>query len=208
MPENYGEYSMFGQKRAGQYWADGAVAGQWAWTPQSSTVSDIYWGDPAAWPPPTFERFERGGDWLMMLGYGDPTTFLPQVVTAEWTGPSLSNLTPLTVDSQQRQRYTKWVIPTSGYVMVAEGTMDWLGTQIHWRHQQIWKPPATYSNPYLGNQRCIQQSEIWWDDYGTGTLVEKVHRDHCIAKGMGPAFRIVDQLHTWRADGRHYWQWG
>jgi hypothetical protein len=49
--ENYGQYSLMFEKSAGQYWAGGAAAGQWAWTPLTATTSDISWGDPKAWPP-------------------------------------------------------------------------------------------------------------------------------------------------------------
>jgi hypothetical protein len=210
MAETYDAYALLNQRAAGQYWSGGQVAGQWAWSPQTPTVSDIQWGDPAAWPPPTFERFERVGDWVMMLGYGDNSgTFLKQVVTAEWSGPSLSTLTPLPVDSQQRQRYTRWTIPTQSYSMVAEGTMDWQGTLIHWRHQQTWSPPGSVSNAYFSARQCIRQAEVWWDDLGTaGQMVEKVRRDHYLARGLGVAYKIVDQLHTWQADGRYYWRWG
>lgn len=213
MPETYDAYSMMTAKTAGQYFSVGVVAGQWAWTPRADGVSEIAWGDPAAWPPPTFERFEHdsGDEWVYMLGYGSlDGQWLPQVVTAEWQGPDLAHLTPMTVDPLARQRYVKWTIPTASYALVAEGTMDWLGTPIRWRHQQVWSPPATLGgNPYLGPKVCIKQSERWWDDFGSdGQMIEKTRRDHYIAKGLGPAFWINDQLHTWQAHGRYYWRWG
>jgi hypothetical protein len=44
--ENYGDYSLMFKRSAGQYKV-GRWAGQWAWSPQSATASDISWGDPA-----------------------------------------------------------------------------------------------------------------------------------------------------------------
>ncbi|WP_238175342.1 hypothetical protein [Kribbella pratensis] len=49
--ETYAQYSLMFEKSAGQYFAGGTAAGQWAWTPLSTTESDISWGDPKAWPP-------------------------------------------------------------------------------------------------------------------------------------------------------------
>src|SRR3954468_15012170 len=67
--ETYGQYSLMFEKSAGQYWAGGTAAGQWAWTPLTATTSDISWGDPKSWPPKSAEHFIHDGDWVLLDGY-------------------------------------------------------------------------------------------------------------------------------------------
>lgn len=211
MTDTYADYSLMTSRRAGQAWSGGTAASQWAWSPQPDGTSQISWGVPTAWPPPNFEVFKADAtaNWVYMLGYGTPAgDWLPQIVTAEWTGPDLAHLTPLTVDAQQRQRYAKWTIPTSRYCMVAEGTMTWQGTLIHWKHQQTWYPPASIGNAYYSPRQCVRQSEVWWDDQNTdGQMVIKQDRDAYLAKGLGMAYIIDDRLASWRADLRYSWPW-
>jgi hypothetical protein len=69
--ENYGQYSLMFERSAGQYWAGGAAAGQWAWTPLSAAESDISWGDPKTWPPKSAEHFIHDGGWVLLDGYND-----------------------------------------------------------------------------------------------------------------------------------------
>lgn len=87
--ESYGQYSLMFQRSAAQYWAGGAAAGQWAWTPRSATTSDISRGDPKAWPPKSAERFIHSGVWVHLAGYNDgagrPLTQV-QRVTSEKIG--------------------------------------------------------------------------------------------------------------------------
>jgi hypothetical protein len=208
---DYGQFSMMSARSAGQAWSSGKAATQWTWTPNGA-YSDIAWGDPAAWPPATYERFQRDGDWVRMIGYGDNTgLFMPQIVTRERLGNiNCTGLTDLAVDG--RQHYVRWSTPTTAYCVLTEGYMVYQGTRIDFTHQQVWFPPSapTCSNAYYTGQRCIKQYEVWRDNNGSpgGPLTEKQRRDNIFALGLGPAFIITDYLHgNWRADLRYHWMW-
>lgn len=221
MPETYGGYSLMAGQRAGQLWVPGAPSAstQWSWAPQPDGTSQIAWGDPAAWPPPTFETFRADPttNWAYLLGYGDLTgQWLPQVITAEWIGDAAgANWTPLPLDPDGRQHYARWVIPASGYSLYAVGYMDWAGARIDFVHEQRWAAPKTVSNAYFTNRRCIVQSEKWSDNAGHpgSDLFPKIDRDQYIAlsattQSLGMGFRIVDRLARWSADLRYGWAWG
>ena len=83
--QTYGGYARIFAKSAGQYYSGGQVAGQWTWSPQSGTTSDISWGDPASWPPPSAEHFIRRGNWVELAGYsggqGQPVTEVQRVTS-------------------------------------------------------------------------------------------------------------------------------
>lgn len=206
---NYGEFSRMFDRAAGQYWADGAVAGQWAWEPQGASVSHVRWGDPTVWPPSSYERFERSGDWVLLNGYGDSTQFLPLHVTQEKIGDvNCQNMTPLP-DIGGKQHYVQWNIPSSAYCLEAWGYLDYQGTQIDFYHKQVWFPPSlpTCNNPYFTGQVCIKQFERYSDNNGNpgGPLIERHWRDHILAKGKGPAYIVHNWDNGWHADGRFYW---
>ncbi|WP_345393187.1 hypothetical protein [Nonomuraea salmonea] len=121
--ENYGQYSRFGERSAGQHWADGQVAGQWAWKPLSSTTSEISWGDPKKWPPAYGEKFVHSGDWLMLDGWRDNGTYYTVRVTKEQIGDAkCGNLRALATSG--RQHYVKWGISSQGYCLKAWGGDD------------------------------------------------------------------------------------
>lgn len=209
---NYGEFSRLFERSAGQIWADDRAASQFAWSPESSTVSRVSWGDPAAWPPATDEKFVRDGDWILMEGYGDRTTgeLVRQVATAEWIGNvDCTGMTPLAIDG--RQKYARWTIPSSPYCLRTIGYIDHQDIRVNFEHAQVWWPPSgpTCSNRYISNQIGLKLYEVWRDDNGTpgGQLTEKQRRDVIYAKGIGPAFIITDWLHNWRADLRYHWTW-
>lgn len=206
----YDQFSRILDRSAGQYWSGGAVSGQWAWEPQSSSVSRIRWGDPATWPPNNYERFERSGDWVLLEGYGDDTgQFLPQVVTSEKIGDiNCTNMQTLP-SAGGKQHYVKWGIPGAAYCLEAWGYIDYQGTQIDFYHRQVWFPPSgpTCANTYFVNQICVKQYEIWRDNNGNpgGPLVQRHHRDHILARDLGMAFIVHDWQTGWEAHGRYYW---
>jgi hypothetical protein len=212
-PENYGDYSLMFDRSAGQYNADGQVAGQWAWSPQSATTSDISWGDPALWPPASAEHFVVSGDWVELDGYsagqGLPVTEVQRVTSETMGDADCNNMTPIPSDGG-RQHYVKWTIPSTGYCLDATGTITSTtdGSVVHFRHRQQWGAPAPCSNAYLSGQTCISQHEQWWDDnshpYGL-----QIDRTQYIARGIGMAFAIRQTVPAnWSADGSTHWTWG
>lgn len=207
---NYGEFSRMFDRAAGQYWSGGAVSGQWAWEPQSATVSHIRWGDPATWPPVNYERFTRSGDWVLLDGYGDNSgLFLPLVMTLETIGDiNCQNMTALP-SAAGKQHYVKWEIPSPAYCLEAWGYLTYQGTRIDFYHKQVWFPPSppNCNNNYFVNQVCVKQYERYSDNNGNpgGPLIERHHRDHILAKGKGPAFIVHDWQTGWQARGRYFW---
>lgn len=207
---DYGQYSRMFERSAGQYFTDGKVAGQWAWRPVKTTVSDISWGDPAKWPPGYAERFVRSGDWVELDGYSDgqgkPVTS-PQRVTQESTGTGLcTDMKPLASDGG-RQHYVRWTIPGAGYCLDATGTITSNGSVVHFRHRQQWGAPAPCSNAYLSGKTCIKQHEQWWDDHGHPYALQ-IDRTQLIARGLGMAFSINQTVpSTWSTAGHSYWTW-
>lgn len=209
--ENYGQYSMFGKRRAGQHWSGGQVGGQWAWKPLSSTTSEISWGDPKKWPPTYAEKFIRVGNWLMLDGWRDNGTYYKLRVTKEQIGDvNCKNLK--TFATSGPQHYVKWNIPSTGYCLKAWGTIteQSSGKVVDFGHTQIWYPPASCSNRYLGKQTCIKQWESWWDNNGSPgkPIKRKLDRDQYIARGQGMAFKI-HQFYpkTWNSEAKSYWNW-
>ncbi|MGH3693230.1 MAG: hypothetical protein ACRDRX_04390 [Pseudonocardiaceae bacterium] len=210
-PYTYDQFSRMTQRSAGQYWQGGSAAGQWAWSPNVNGSSDISWGDPTPWPPAGYEHFTRDSQWVYLEGYGDRTTgeFLPQVVTSESIGDvNCQTMTPLP-NAGGRQHYTKWTISPTAYCVDAVGYLDYHGTRIDYRHQQVWFPPSgpTCTNTYYVNQRCLKQFERYWDNNGNpgGPLVLRHWRDHILAKDLGMAFIVHDYATNWEAHGRYYW---
>ncbi|MFE0155773.1 STAS domain-containing protein [Nonomuraea sp. NPDC059007] len=209
--ENYGEYSRMSVRSAGQFWADGKAAGQWAWKPQSSTTSGISWGDPATWPPDSSETFIREGDWVMLDGWADNGTYYKLRITKEQIGDGrCQNLQTLATTG--RQHYVKWDIPSQPYCLKAWGTLteESSGKVVSFGHTQIWSPPAPCSNPHYGTQTCIKQWESWWDDQSAPgkPITRKLERDQYIARDIGMAFTIMQYYpKQWRADLRSHWIW-
>lgn len=212
VPETYDMYSMMLARSAGQYFANGNVAGQWTWKPVNSTLTDISWGDPARWPPTSAERFVIKSGWVQLVGYsngqGKPPTQL-QKVTSEFIGDgNCSNMKPIpSLDG--RQHYVKWRIPPSAYCVDARGTITSTvtGRVVRFRHQQAWGPPRACSNTFLAGRTCITQHERWWDDNGHPFSL-RIERTVALAWGLGMAFTIRSTVPvTWAADGRHYWTW-
>lgn len=210
--ENYAQYSLMFEKSAGQYFAGGTAAGQWAWTPLSTTESDISWGDPKAWPPSSAEHFIHDGDWVLLDGYNDsagrPLTQIQRVTTETIGDANCTNQQPIP-SAAGRQHYVKWTIPTAGYCLDATGTIKPPNgsTTVHFRHLQKWLPPHPCNNPYYSNQTCITQYEQWWDD-NQHPYALQLTRTVELARGLGMSFtnRTTDPL-TWNADGRYYWHY-
>ncbi|MGH3978079.1 MAG: hypothetical protein ACRDRZ_03595 [Pseudonocardiaceae bacterium] len=216
----YADFALLDRRRAGQYWAYGAVAGQWAWAPGSPGTTPlqpggschISWGDPAAWPPPTYERFARStdGEWVVLIGYGHTDgRFLRQVVTAEQLSDADgSHPRPLDV-TDGAQRYARWRVDERPYRLEAWGHMDWEAARIDFHHRQVWSPPEVMGNRYIAPVPCIHQFEAWADNFGDpgGPLVARIRRDHWLAQGLGPAFVVAEHLTAWRAELRYHWSW-
>jgi hypothetical protein len=210
--ENYGQYSLMFERSAGQYWAGGTAAGQWAWTPLSATTSDISWGDPKAWPPKSAERFVHSGDWVLLDGYNDgagrPLTQIQRVSSEKIGDANCGKMTTL-ASAGGKQHYVKWNIPATGYCLDATGTIKPPNgsTTVHFRHVQKWSPPHTCSNPYFSGQTCITQFEQWWDDNQHPYSLQ-LQRSLEIARGKGPAFTNHTTVPvTWTADARYYWHY-
>lgn len=208
----YNQFSMMTGRNAGQYWQGGNAAGQWAWSPNPDGSSDVSWGNPAAWPPPTFEHFTHDNTWVYLEGYQDRTTgeFLPQVVTTERIGDiNCNNMTVLPTDG--RQKYTKWTVSPAAYCLDTTGYLDYHGTRINFRHLQVWFPPSgpTCSNSYYTGKICIKQFEKYWDDNGAPYGL-RIWRDQIEALNLGQAFIVHSYLpadNGWEAHGRYYWSY-
>ncbi|HET6299078.1 MAG TPA: hypothetical protein VFG33_37260 [Kribbella sp.] len=210
--ENYGQYSLMFEKAAGQYWAGGAAAGQWAWTPLSATTSDISWGDPATWPPKSAERFIHDGDWVLLDGYNDgagrPLTQIQRVTSEKLGDANCAGMSPIP-SAGGKQHYVKWNIPATGYCLDAVGTIKPPNgsTTVNFRHLQKWSPPHPCSNTYFTNQTCITQFEQWWDD-NQHPYALQLQRTLEIARGLGPAFtNHTTTPITWTANARYYWHY-
>ncbi|TDW60828.1 hypothetical protein [Kribbella pratensis] len=210
--ETYAQYSLMFEKSAGQYFAGGTAAGQWAWTPLSATESDISWGDPTAWPPKSAEHFIHDGDWVLLDGYSDgagrPLTQVQRVTSETIGDANCNNMQPLPSNGG-RQHYVRWTIPTTGYCLDATGTIKPPNgsTTVNFRHLQKWLPPHPCTNPYYSSQTCITQYEQWWDDNHHPYSLQ-LTRTVELARGLGMAFtnRTTVPL-TWNADGRYYWHY-
>lgn len=215
--ETWNDYSRMFSRSAGQFWASGTVAGQWAWSPQAGGSSDIAWGDPATWPPRYGEKFllSADGAWVLIDGYSDGTG-LPvrnvQRVNHESIGDAnCENLRPIPND-RGLQHYAKWNIPTEGYCLFAEGTIqgpnpDGSTFTVHFAHRQRWSPPRPCSNASFSGRTCIAQREEWWDDNGSPFAL-RIDRVQQLARGLGPAFTIRQTFPTpWAADGRYFWDY-
>lgn len=210
--ENYGQYSLMFERSAGQYWAGGAAAGQWAWSPQSATESDISWGDPKAWPPKSAERFIHAGDWILLDGYNDgagrPLTQIQRVTSEQIGSATCTGMQPIPSEGG-KQHYVKWTIPSTGYCLDATGTIKPPNgsTTVNFRHVQRWSPPHACSNPYFTNQTCITQHEQWWDDNKHAFSLQ-LDRTLELARGLGPAFTNHTTVPVaWTANARYYWHY-
>lgn len=215
--ETWNDYSLMQSRAAGQFWSGGTVAGQWAWSPQSPSSSDIAWGDPKSWPPSYGEKclLSADGQWVLLDGYSDGTglpTRNVQRVTSESIGDAnCSGMTPIPSDAG-RQHYVQWNIPSSGYCLYAEGTIsgpnpDGSTFTVHFAHRQRWSPPSRCANAYFSRATCIAQREEWWDDNGSPFAL-RIDRTQQLARGLGVGFTIRQTFPiTWGADGRYFWRW-
>ncbi len=210
--EDYGQYSLMFERSAGQYWAGGAAAGQWTWSPQSDTVSDVSWGDPKTWPPKSAERFIHDGDWVLLDGYNDgagrPLTQIQRVTHEQIGSANCTGMQPIP-SAGDKQHYVKWTIPSTGYCLDATGTIQPPNgsTTVNFRHVQQWSPPHACSNPYFANQTCITQHEQWWDDNRHPYSLQ-LDRTLEIARGLGAGFTNHTTVPvTWTANARYYWHY-
>lgn len=210
--DNWGSYSLMFSRSAGQYYSGSQVGGQWAWSPQSTTVSDISWGDPATWPPKYAERFIKSGNWVLLDGYssgaGEPVTQVQRVSSEKLGDAKCNYMTPIASDGD-RQHFVQWAIPSTGYCLDATGTITATsnGSVVHFRHVQQWSAPAPCANSYYSNQLCITQHEQWWDDNGRPYGLQ-LDRSSALAKSKGMAFKLNQTYPSvWNAEGRYYWNW-
>ncbi|ADB35689.1 hypothetical protein Kfla_6697 [Kribbella flavida DSM 17836] len=208
--ENYGQYSLMFERSAGQYWAGGSAAGQWAWFPQSETTSDISWGDPKAWPPKSAERFVRNGDWVLLDGYSDgagrPVTQVQRVTSETIADATCADPQPLP-SADGRQHYVRWTVPATGYCLDARGTITNGSTTVNFRHLQKWLPAHPCANPYFAGRTCITQVEQWWDDDNHPYALQ-LSRTLELARGLGMAFTNRTTFPVeWNADAKRYWHY-
>jgi hypothetical protein len=209
--ENYGEYSLMKQHRAGQFYSGDTAAGQWSWTPHGDE-SDVWWGDPSAWPPDSAEHFIHADDWVLLDGWRSSGAYYTQRVNRELIGDgTCQNMVPLPSDGG-RQHYVQWKIPSRPYCLQAWGTITekLSGKTVDFLHSQVWSPPSACSNIYLGSRTCIRQWEAWSDNNGApGTpITRKLERNVYLARGIGMGF-VIDQTypHPWHAELRSNWVW-
>lgn len=209
--EDYGQYSLMNQRHAGQFYSGGSLAGQWSWTPQGNE-SEVLWSDPSKWPPANAERFIRSGDWVLLDGWRDHGTYYVQRVHRELIGDgSCRNLVPLPSEGG-RQHYVQWTIPPEAYCLQAWGTIteQLTGKTVDFTHTQVWSPPSSCRNTYLGTRTCIRQWESWWDNKDApGTpITRKLERSVSLARGVGMGF-VIDQSYpySWHAELHSDWAW-
>ncbi|MGH3897704.1 MAG: hypothetical protein ACRDTA_05500 [Pseudonocardiaceae bacterium] len=213
-PEDYGQYSLMTQRHAGKFYSGGSLAGQWSWTPQGDE-SEVVWGDQSKWPPVSAERFIRAGNWVLLDGYGyrGHGTYYVQRVHRELIGDgSCRNLMPLPSEGG-RQHYVQWTIPSRAYCLQAWGTVtEQLTGKIimDFSHTQVWSPPSSCHNTYLGTQTCIRQWESWSDNKESpgAPITRKLERSVLLARGVGMGF-VIDQSypHPWHAELHSEWAW-
>lgn len=204
--ETFADYSMMfqSQRRAGQFYSGGAVAGNWTWEPQSATQSYIDWGTNDR------ENYIQQGNWVMIDGWWGNGTYYTERVTQELIcDASGQNCSPLP-SSGGLQHYVQWSVPSGSYMLKAWGTIteQSSGKFFDFGHTQIWSGPQTCSNQYLGSQTCIKQWESWWDNNGQPgqPITRKLERDNFLARGIGMAFTVLQYYpSSWRADLRSYW---
>ncbi|MGH3719056.1 MAG: hypothetical protein ACRDRI_09500 [Pseudonocardiaceae bacterium] len=218
--DDYGEYSLMTQRHTGQFFSDGSLAGQWSWTPRSGTPrsgtppgdeSEVSWGDPSKSRPDSVEHFIHAGDWVLLDGWRDGGTYYVQRVSRELIGDgSCRNMTPLPSDGG-RQHYVQWTITPQAYCLQAWGTIteQLSGKTVEsFFHSQVWSPPSTCRNTYLGARTCIRQWESWWDNNGTpgAPVTRKLERSVYLARGVGMGF-VIDQTypHSWHAELGSVW---
>ena len=209
--QDYGEYSMMSQRHAGQFYSGGSLAGQWSWTPHGDE-SEVLWGDPSKWPPDSAEHFIHSGDWVVLDGWRSFGKYYVQRVNRELIGDtSCRNMTPLPSDDA-RQHYVQWNIPAQAYCLQAWGTIteQFSGKAVDFFHSQVWSPPSSCSNAYLGTRTCIRQWESWSDNNGNPgePITRKLERSVYLARGVGMAF-MIDQTypHSWSAELHSDWIW-
>jgi hypothetical protein len=211
--DDYSEYSLMTQRHAGQLYSGGSPAGQWSWTPRGGE-SEVWWGDPSKWPPDSAEHFIHAGGWVLLDGYGrrDHGTYHAQRVNRELIGDgSCQNMTPLPSDGG-RQHYVQWNIPPRAYCLQAWGTITVpsVGKTVDFFHAQVWSPPSTCRNTYLGERTCVRQWESWWDNNGApgALMTHKLERSVYLARGVGMGF-VIDQTYpsSWHAELHSDWTW-
>lgn len=244
----FNDLSGIFKRSAGQFTSSGGGwKNQWAYEPQTfnedgsissapGAESFIRWGDPANWPPSSYEKFERSddGEWILLDGFGDSSTgqFLKQRVTREVISDincvdnrkELPLAEPEMIDGQLvgKQHYVKWQIQPVAYCLEAWGFIEIPGGEnVNFYHRQAWFPPSgpTCSNPYMSGQVCVKQFEVWEDDnpanvpnsYGPGSQpgLNLIHRrDNILAMGKGHSFIHTNYLaNNWTAFGSAYWTW-
>jgi hypothetical protein len=205
----YDEFSRLDERSAGQFGTGGSVAGQWSWRTEPSGEYTVNWEQEQ---PENRERFRRSanGDWLLLDGWGKKgTEYYEQRVTSEKIGAAdCTDMKPIPAEGG-RQHYVRWNIPAEGYCLDARGTIqeEKGGTEITFRHRQVWSPPEPCSNAAFQNRECITQHEIWWDDNQheyKKTLDRKVQS----AKGLGMGFRIDQTVpKPWSAELLKVWDY-
>lgn len=201
----YDQFSMMSGWSAGQYDdGTGYPSGQWAWSRLTGSASAVAWGDPAAWPPGGYERFEHINDWVVLDGFQNGGIWEPQVVSTELLGDGNCAHEVDVTPADGRELYSKWNVDDTAYCLEDWGKILVPNhPPVIFYHKQVWFPPSGpwCSNPYYADRTCIKDYEVWEDDNpvngGTpgGPLVLAQERDNTFALGIGPAFVVHDYLH-------------
>ena len=138
----------------------------------------------------------------MLDGWWDNHTYYTQRVTRE----SLCDANCGACKSLEGgvQHYAMWRVPTYAYCLKAEGTIteQSSGKVTHFRHVQVYTPPAPCANKTFAHETCITHHETWWDDRHS-EFREKKDRTSYLAKGLGLGFRIEQTFpKPWHAELR------
>ncbi|HUR88501.1 MAG TPA: hypothetical protein VMZ74_05375 [Ramlibacter sp.] len=185
----WGDYSLMGRAASGVIWDERAPASLYQWDTVSANEAHIHWGSPKNWPTEHRERFIHSGDWVLLDGWWGNGTYYTQRVTKEMLCDAACNsCKPLEGDVQH---YAMWRVPAHAYCLQAEGTITERssGKVLHFKHVQVYTPPAPCSNTSFAHATCITQHETWWDDNRT-QFEKKLDRTEYLGKGLGHGFRI------------------
>jgi hypothetical protein len=196
----WGDYSLMNRPVTGEIWDDHQPASLYHWDVVSANESHVHWGNPRKWPVEHRERFIHSGDWVLLDGWWDHGTYYTQRVAQEnLCDANCSSCRPL---EGGVQHYAQWRIPDHGYCLQAEGTITERssGKVIHFRHLQVYTPPAPCSNRSFAHATCITQHETWWDD-NHKEFQKTLDRTIYLAKGLGNGFRIEQTFpKPWHAE--------
>jgi hypothetical protein len=215
----YGDFTRMFDRSAGKFANE---TQEWAWSPQSTVESQVYWGTPWTTAPPAYrERFVRDGDWVIQPGWFDNGTYYELRTITEWTANADCRTGKTFFAPGGSPHYAKWTTPATAYCLYVEATIteQLSGKSYHYIHQQLWSPPAAcpklpkpivnLANQPVPVSDCITQGESFADDRGSpGVFTTRIERTVWLARGVGMAYRTVQTAPSaWSADASSAWTW-